>query len=112
MKDFKLPKNTQFTGGLPYEIQLAVGARVMLIRNLDIADGVVNGSQGQVAGFIKSKSITATEIAAVLVKFDSSRVGQNARQKSQFSVELKACPNATPILRAEVSFTVSRIKDR
>ena len=57
LKDFKPPKNTQFIGGLPDEIQLAVGARVMLIRNLDIAYGLVNGSQAQVAGFIKSKSI-------------------------------------------------------
>ena len=90
------------------EIELAVGARVMLIRNLDIADGLVNGSQGQVAEFIRSKSITVSEVAAVLVKFDSSSVGQNARQKSQFRVELKACPSATPVLRAEVSLTVSR----
>ena len=36
---------------LQYEINLKVGARVMLTANMDVCDGLVNGTLGTVAGF-------------------------------------------------------------
>ena len=108
LANFQPKDDPKYTGGLPNELRLAVGARVMLIRNLDIADGLVNGSQGKVIGFIKSKPDTSTTIAAVLVIFDSPKVGTIARQTSHFSLELRAHPMATPILRFEASFTITR----
>ena len=57
----KANKNCNMTAGLETKLTLAVGARVMLRRNIDTKNGLVNGSIGYVTA-IKSNSIT--------VKFD------------------------------------------
>ena len=57
----KANKNCNMTAGLETKLTLAVGARVMLRRNIDIKNSLVNGSIGYVTA-IKSNSIT--------VKFD------------------------------------------
>ncbi len=57
----KANKDCNLTAGLEAKLTLAVGARVMLRRNIDTKNGLVNGSIGTVTE-IKSNSIT--------VKFD------------------------------------------
>jgi len=56
-----LNKDCNMTAGLEAELSIAVGARVMLRRNIDTKHGLVNGALG-----------TITSIAAhtVMVKFD------------------------------------------
>ena len=49
----KLNKDCNTTAGLEAELKLAVGARVMLRRNLDTAQGLVNGALGTVAAITK-----------------------------------------------------------
>ena len=51
----------------------------MLIRTIDIANGLVNGSQGKIVKFFKSGK---GEVVAIGVKFDNPKVGQNTRQTS------------------------------
>ena len=41
-------KNYTDTGGLPYELSMRVGARVLLTTNIDISDRLVNGQLGTV----------------------------------------------------------------
>ena len=36
---------------IPELLELKIGARVMLLRNIHIIDGLINGSMGTVAGF-------------------------------------------------------------
>ena len=105
LKNFKIQQDSKYTGGLPDEIQLSLGARVMLIRNIDISDGLVNGSQGQIVTFVKSGK---GDTLAVGVKFDNPNVGQETRKKSPYMLELQSYENTTPILRSETTFTVSR----
>ena len=57
----KLNQDSNSTGGLEAEITLAVGACVMLQRNIDTKEGLVNGALGTVTRISSSK---------VMVKFD------------------------------------------
>ena len=49
----KLNKDCNMTAGLEAELKLAVGVRVMLRRNLDTAQGLVNGALGTVSAITK-----------------------------------------------------------
>lgn len=43
-----IPDDDRDAGGLPYCIQLSIGTRVMLFRNLNVEYGLVNGAIGEV----------------------------------------------------------------
>ncbi|CAG2185969.1 unnamed protein product [Mytilus edulis] len=62
---------------LPISILLAEGARVMLIKNEDTSDGLVNGVMGTVIS-IKDYSVNSLP-SAIFVFFDNERVGKNAK---------------------------------
>ena len=76
----------QLAGGLPTQnyareiddtafsdlITLKVGARVMLIYNVDVKDSLTNGQLRPIVGIISPDS---SQINCVLVKFDDEHVG-------------------------------------
>ena len=53
--DVKIPNDHSKTGGLKEVMSLCVGCQVMITKNISIEDGLVNGAQCSVAGFIESK---------------------------------------------------------
>ena len=57
----KLNEDSNSTGGLEAEITLAVGARIMLRRNIDTKKGLVNGALGTIKAISNSK---------IKIKFD------------------------------------------
>lgn len=63
---------------------IAVGARVMLTRNTDLSDNLVNGVMGTVTGFIKETYLN--EIKYIYVKFDDPLVGQQKRKKNKLYI--------------------------
>ncbi|KAI8491884.1 hypothetical protein Bbelb_302570 [Branchiostoma belcheri] len=85
------------TGGLRGVVSVAVGARVMVTVNIDVADGLVNGTFATVVGI----DSTGPDVHTILVKFDSDRVGKQAITDSQYK---QAYPGAVPIKRQTVQF--------
>ena len=76
-----IPKDDNNCAGLPYALKLAVGAQVMLRRNIMCEDGLVNGSRGEIVGFKWSdgadhQTQPGNLPASVLVKFHDPRVGR------------------------------------
>ena len=86
---------------LQYELKLKLGCRVMLTWNIDVCDGLANGSLGQVIDF---KFDSNKKVRYVMVKFNDPNSGKERRQK--FETE-KNYPgeNATPIEMIEFEFT-------
>jgi hypothetical protein len=80
-----VPKKPDQTGGLQAVVNVAVTCRVMIRRNIDVADKVVNGSSGTVAGWYKAKlrrNGKPESVSSLFVCLDTVRgkaVGQKCR---------------------------------
>lgn len=61
-------------GGLQTELTVALGARVVLTKNIDVSDGLVNSASGVVTGFIPAykadQDPDSFKPKYILVKFD------------------------------------------
>ena len=65
-----LSENRNETGGLHGTLKLAIGARVTLVANIDVSDGLVTGARE--VHIVTNDSSVVTN---VLVKFDNQQVG-------------------------------------
>ena len=67
---------------LPDNIQAACGARVMVIRNLDIEDGMVNGTFGTIANIVMtSETDRPRPVTLIGLELDNPTAGQKLRKK-------------------------------
>lgn len=48
-QSLKITTDRHFTGGLLEVLHITVGARVSLVKNIDVSDGLVNGADGVMA---------------------------------------------------------------
>ena len=73
LKKMTEPTSAADTDSLPASLSLAKGAKVMLTRNIDVTDGLVNGAIGRVTDFVGKEPAT---LEAIEVKFDSRKIGK------------------------------------
>ena len=93
-----VPTSADMCGGLGAHVKLAVGARVMLRRNVHTLDGLVNGAQGSVTGFEFSQGA----VSAVLVQFDDPDVGRLERARAA-AVRRQPEPASAPVAIARAT---------
>jgi hypothetical protein len=68
--------------GLSPSLILAVNARVMLTRNVNVEDGLVNGAMGYISSFIFKNKHISNDMEIVEVIFDSCNVGKTQGKPS------------------------------
>ena len=84
-------------------LNLKIGARVMLIYNIDVSDLLCNGALGIVIGVEVSKN---GAVEKVIVKFDNPKAGMNSRKNHP--TYAKKYPEGTVITKMEREYTLSK----
>ncbi|XP_062611086.1 uncharacterized protein LOC134272924 [Saccostrea cucullata] len=69
------------TDNLSSSLLLGINAKVMLTRNCNVDDGLVNGVMGQISHFVYSQKHDANTVVAVAVIFDNVNVGKKSGKK-------------------------------
>jgi hypothetical protein len=82
-------------------LTLKIGAKVMVIYNVDTADSLTNGAMGEVKGFIRN---TKNEIVHILIDFFDDSIGKHMKHQYKHLIP-RNLQNCVPITR--VSFTYS-----
>ena len=81
---------------------IKVGARVSMVFNISLIDGLVNGARGKVVG-IEAKN---GEVSAIIVAFDNPNAGERQREKYPNLSRKYADVNGTPIMRFDFEYPI------
>lgn len=76
------PMTKPGTSTLSTSLLLGVGARVMLTRNCNVDDGLVNGVMGYITHFVYGRNHAANNVVAIGVIFDNINVGNKSGKKT------------------------------
>ena len=106
-KNFKpKPRDDGTVGNTSFldELLLKIGAKVMMIHNVDTADLLTNGTTGVVLGFVKDKDI----VIKVLVEFDEPEAGEALRSKHRRRLTSLNMTEATPVGRISFEYSMGK----
>ena len=92
--------------GFAKKLSVKVGARIVLIKNLNTQDGLVNGSMGKVVGVEKKDS----KIHCIVVAFDDEETGSRQRQKHPGISAKYTNENGTPIFKHQHEYLLTNKK--
>ena len=102
MSQITITEKLKETANLPKTVNVKIGARVMLTCNIDVSDGLTNGAMGTVTGIVQKQNNT---LHVILVKFDSDKVGDNAKSNSIYK---DRDSDAVPIKKWQGQFKVKK----
>ena len=88
------------TDGLTYKLEIKVGARIMITKNIDISDKLINGQVGTVA-FVK---FINNIVVAIYVTLDDVTAGLKSKQRDMMTRQ----NNWIVIERAEATFNTKK----
>jgi hypothetical protein len=97
------PSDPNQTGRLMAELRIKIGARVTLTQNINVEDGLTNGSMGTV----KHVYVKEHKIEVILVEFDGKNVGADAKKNSTFR---QTYPTCVPIKKHCQQFFLNKYK--
>jgi ATP-dependent exoDNAse (exonuclease V) alpha subunit len=98
-----LPNNQSNTANLAMQVELAVGMKYDLTANIEVADGLTNGSSCEIKMFERRTKSPRPSI--VWVKFDSKDIGKSTRKKYNHLYSKDVDRSWTPIFDIKRSFT-------
>ncbi|XP_046142820.1 ATP-dependent DNA helicase pif1-like [Osmia bicornis bicornis] len=84
----KYEEDNSQTGGLHRIITVKLGAKVMLMRNIDVTLGLINGTIGKIVGFLRAPD--SEDINTVQFRLSTSTVHSLQRITSKFQIMDKA----------------------
>ena len=99
-----MPDGTIDSSPLLKSLKIKVGARIMITLNVDVLDGIVNGSLGTITDIIMEENDPSI-LKCIIVEFDNNKCGSELRK--QYS-ELSR--NGTPIFRKKLEYQLGAIK--
>ena len=94
-------KNAKDDFGLPQIITIGIGARIMITKNQNVDDKIVNGTIGTVVDLINEKGVDI-----IWMRPDDLSVGK-IKQGQLSSKNKKLYPNCIPIVRVEGNISVA-----
>ena len=87
-------QTTRNDSPLVSQLKLAIGARAMLITNVDVSDGLSNGVSGVIKGIEYGKSHNMPK--TIFVHFDSPRIGSKLRSTKSIPSKYSDCIPINP----------------
>ena len=85
------------------KLKLKIGAKIMLTYNINTADGLTNGSRGELVGAIKEKEDKVTKL---IIKFENPSHGQKNRELNPEIT--KHYPDGTVVEKIDFGFSLSK----
>ena len=86
------------------KLELKKGAKVMMVHNVDIADGLVNGVTGTAINFSFITVNGKKQVQAVIVKFDDDEIGKQCRKEHpKFHPDIEN-RNGVPIFKTKFAY--------
>ena len=85
---------------LSQNLKSKIGARVMIVINVNTADSLVNGALGTIIDIITKEDT----VNCVVIRFDSEKVGMEQRRNHANIADKYKDSNGTPIFRQKLKY--------
>ena len=103
LPNITIPTNPCETGNLKKILTVKINARVMITTNINVTDGLTNGTMGTVTNVVIDERIG--KMITILISFDSKHVGQEAVHTSVYK---STNQNAAPIYQTQATFPIHK----